>query len=128
MARYLVTGGAGFLGINLVRHLLPRGHQVTSLDFADFDYPDCTDRVRIVTVDIRDPSTVHQAVQGADIVVHCAAALPLYKREDIFTTDVDGTRNVLEAARQGGAERVIHISSTAVPATHRGEGIHGPSR
>ena len=114
MARYLVTGGAGFLGINLVRALLARGHQVTSLDFAEFDYPDCADRVRIVTGDVRDPSAVHQAVQGAGIVVHCAAALPLYKREDIFTTDVDGTRNVLEAARQEGAERVIHISSTAV--------------
>jgi nucleoside-diphosphate-sugar epimerase len=114
MAHYLVTGGAGFLGINLVRALLARGHEVTSLDLAEFDYPDCRDRVRAVTGDIRDPAAVKGAAQGAQIVVHCAAALPLYKRDDIFTTDIDGTRNVLEAARQAGARRVIHISSTAV--------------
>jgi len=114
MASYLVTGGAGFLGINLVRHLLARGHEVTSLDFAPFDYPDCNDRVRIVTGDIRDPAAVEEAARDARIVVHCAAALPLYKRDDIFTTDVDGTRNVLEAAQKAGAERVVHVSSTAV--------------
>lgn len=114
MTRYLVTGGAGFLGINLVRHLLVRGHAVTSLDVAPFDYADCRDRVRIVTGDIRDPAAVAEATQGADVVVHCAAALPLYKPEDIFSTDVEGTRNVLEAAREGGIERAVHISSTAV--------------
>jgi nucleoside-diphosphate-sugar epimerase len=114
MARYLVTGGSGFLGINLVRHLLARGHAVTSLDVAPFDYPDCRDRVRIVTGDIRDPAAVAEATQGADVVVHCAAALPLYTPEDIFSTDVEGTGNVLEAVREAGIERAIHISSTAV--------------
>ncbi len=114
MARYLVTGGSGFLGINLVRHLLARGHAVTSLDVAPFDYPDCRDRVRIVTGDIRDPAAVAEATQGAEVVVHCAAALPLYTPEDIFSTDVEGTGNVLEAVREAGIERAIHISSTAV--------------
>ncbi|MCP6468012.1 SDR family oxidoreductase, partial [Klebsiella pneumoniae] len=46
--------------------------------------------------------------------VHAAAALPLYKPEDIYTTDVEGTRNVLEAALERGVRRVVHISSTAV--------------
>jgi nucleoside-diphosphate-sugar epimerase len=109
----MITGGAGFLGINLVRYFLQRDWQVTSLDVADFDYPE-RDRVRIVTGDIRDTKKVVQATEGADLVVHCAAALPLYSREDIFTTDVDGTRNVLEAARQAGIKRIVHVSSTAV--------------
>jgi len=114
MSRYLVTGGAGFLGINLIRYLLDKGCQVTSLDIAEFDYPDCSDRVRIVTGDIRDKAKVAEAVEGAEVVVHSAAALPLYKERDIFTTDVDGTRNVIDAAYRQGAARFIHISSTAV--------------
>ena len=52
--RVLITGGAGFLGINLTRYLLDRGYDVTSLDIAPYDYADTRDRVRIVTGDIRD--------------------------------------------------------------------------
>jgi nucleoside-diphosphate-sugar epimerase len=110
---YLITGGAGFLGINLARHLLARGHAVTSLDVADFDYPE-RDRVRVVSGDIRDRRAVEQALEGASIVVHCAAALPLYPPAEIYSVDIDGTRTVLEAASARGVERFIHISSTAV--------------
>ena len=110
---YLVTGGAGFLGINLVRHLLERGHAVVSLDVQEFDYLE-RDRVTIVTGDIRDPRAVKRAMEGVDIVVHTAAALPLYSPEDIYSTDIDGLRIVLESALQAGIERVVHISSTAV--------------
>lgn len=112
--RYLITGGSGFLGINLVRFLLSKGHEVTSIDFAEFTYPDVKDKIRVIDGDIRDKAAVKKAMEGAQIVVHCAAALPLYSKEDIFTTDVDGTRNVLEAAKAVNAERFIHISSTAV--------------
>ncbi|MGQ9829220.1 MAG: NAD-dependent epimerase/dehydratase family protein [Roseiflexus sp.] len=110
---YLITGGAGFLGINLTRYLLARGHHVVSLDIADFNYPE-RDRVRVVKGDIRDRSSVDRAMEGVQIVVHTAAALPLYRKEDIFSTDLDGTRNVLQSAFEHGVERVIHISSTAV--------------
>jgi len=114
VARYLVTGGAGFLGINLIRSLLARGHEVTSLDIVPFGYADAKDRIRVVTGDVRDPAAVREAAGGASVVVHCAAALPLYKPDDIFTTDVAGTRNVLEAALEAGAERAVHVSTTAV--------------
>ena len=114
MASYLITGGAGFLGINLIRFLLARGQEVTSLDMADFQYEDVRDRVRVLRGDIRDGAAVDQAMEGVRIVVHTAAALPLYKKRDIMTTDIDGTRNVLESARQRRVERLIHISSTAV--------------
>ncbi|ABU56500.1 MULTISPECIES: NAD(P)-dependent oxidoreductase [Roseiflexus] len=110
---FLITGGAGFLGINLVRYLLERGHPVVSLDIADFNYPE-RNRVRAIKGDIRDRSSVDRAMEGVQIVVHAAAALPLYKKEDIFSTDLDGTRNVLQSALEHGVERVIHISSTAV--------------
>lgn len=112
--RYMITGGAGFLGVNLVRYLLARGHSVTALDLVPFDYEDCRDRIREVRGDIRDPAAVREATRDAQIVVHCAAALPLYSPRDIHTTDVDGTRNVLEAAHAARCERAVHVSSTAV--------------
>lgn len=110
---FLITGGAGFLGINLTRYLLARGHPVVSLDIADFNYPE-QNQVKAIKGDIRDRSSVDRAMEGVQIVVHAAAALPLYKKEDIFSTDLDGTRNVLQSAFEHGVERVIHISSTAV--------------
>lgn len=110
----LVTGGAGFLGINLIRFLLERGVEVTSLDIADFTYGDVRDGVRVIKGDIRDRPAVQLALSGCDAVVHCAAALPLYPAETIYTTDVTGTRIVLESARDAGIGRVVHISTTAV--------------
>jgi nucleoside-diphosphate-sugar epimerase len=109
----LVTGGSGFLGINLIRHLLARGVAVTSLDIEPFTYPEKT-RVNAIVGDIRDKAAVQRALEGVDAVVHCAAALPLYTPDDIFTTDVVGTRIVLESAREAGVKRAVHISSTAV--------------
>ncbi|HEY8735120.1 MAG TPA: NAD-dependent epimerase/dehydratase family protein, partial [Puia sp.] len=95
MSTYLITGGAGFLGINMTRYLLSRGHSVVSLDIADFDYPE-KNRITEIKGDIRDIVMVNRAMQGIDIVIHSAAALPLYKKTDIYTTDLDGTRNVLQ--------------------------------
>ncbi len=111
---YLVTGGAGFFGINVLRYLLRKGEEVTSFDIADFDYDDVKDSVAVIKGDIRDRDILENAMDGIDIVIHAAAALPLYKKEDIFSTDVEGTRNVLEIAQKSGIERVIYISSTAV--------------
>ncbi|MFT4307870.1 MAG: NAD-dependent epimerase/dehydratase family protein, partial [Candidatus Woesearchaeota archaeon] len=82
--RYLVTGGSGFMGINLVRYLLAKGQEVTSLDRVPFDYPE-KDRIREVRGDIRDRRAVREALEGVDIVVHCAAALPLYSAREIYS-------------------------------------------
>lgn len=112
--KYLITGGSGFLGINLIRYLHQRGHEITSLDIADFTYADMKDKIKIIKGDIRDKKIVNESVKNIDIVVHTAAALPLYKPEDIFSTDVDGTRNMLEASFNSDVKRFIHISSTAV--------------
>ena len=113
--KVLVTGGSGFLGINVIRHLRVKGiTRILSLDIAPFDYPE-KDAVEVVTGDIRDRACVERCMQGVDWVIHTAAALPLYSKEEIMTTDVDGTRNLTEAALAAGSvERFLHISSTAV--------------
>ncbi len=114
-SRILITGGSGFLGINMVRYLMKKGMTVvTALDIAEFNYPDVKDKVTFIRGDIRDKNIVCQAMQGIDWVIHTAAALPLYTAEDIMTTDVDGTRNLLEAAQKTAVKRFVHISSTAV--------------
>ena len=112
--KILITGGAGFLGINLVRYLQQKGNDIVSLDIVQFDYPDMNDKIKIITGDIRDVKAVDKAMKGIDIVIHTAAALPLYKPEDIFSTDIGGTKNLIEAALKHNVQRFIHISSTAV--------------
>ncbi len=111
--RYLVTGGSGFLGINLIRYLMERGHYVRSLDKEPFDYPE-KDQIDHVLGDIRDRDMMDSVTEGMDVVIHCAAALPLYPPEEIYTTDVEGTRIVMEMAHKHKVDRAVHISSTAV--------------
>ena len=112
--KVLVTGGSGFLGINLIRYLFAKGlTDIRSLDLVEFDYSE-KDRVDAVIGDIRDEAMVAKCMQGVKYVVHTAAALPLYSEHDIYTTDVVGTRIVLAAAHKAGVERFAMISSTAV--------------
>ena len=109
-----ITGISGFLSINLVRYLLEHNvDQIAGIDLVDFDYPE-RDKIEFLQGDIRNKEDLKKSMQGADIVVHTAAALPLYSPEDIYSTDIIGTRNVLEQAREYGVKRFIHISSTAV--------------
>jgi nucleoside-diphosphate-sugar epimerase len=112
--KVLVTGGSGFLGINLIRKLLEQGVQdIRVMDIQPFDYPE-KDKVVFYRADIRDKARVRAAMEGVTHVVHTAAALPLYPEEEIMTTDVDGTRYLLAAAEEQKIERFVHISSTAV--------------
>ena len=112
--KILVTGGSGFLGINLIRFLHSKGNSIKSLDIVDFDYPDMNNKIESIKGDIRDKAIVEKAVEGVDIIIHTAAALPLYTPEEILSTDIGGTKNLLEAAEKYKVERFIHISSTAV--------------
>jgi nucleoside-diphosphate-sugar epimerase len=109
----LITGGAGFLGINLCRYLLSRGYAVRSLDIAAFDYPEQS-RVDVIRGDIRDCDTVAHAMRDVDFVVHAAAALPLSSPEEIRSTDVHGTAIVLQGAAYANVARLVFTSSTSV--------------
>jgi nucleoside-diphosphate-sugar epimerase len=109
-----ITGISGFLSINLVRYLLDRGYKdISGIDLVNFDYPE-RDKITFLQGDIRDKKALEKSMKGADVVIHTAAALPLYSPEDIYSTDIVGTNNVLEQALNYGAKRFIHISSTAV--------------
>lgn len=109
-----ITGISGFLSINLVRYLLQRGYDnIAGIDLVDFTYPE-RDKIKFLQGDIRHPEDVRKSMEGADVVIHTAAALPLYTPEEIYSTDVEGTRIVLQQAMEYGVKRFIHISSTAV--------------
>ncbi len=112
----LVTGGAGFLGYHLAHTLADRVRSVTLLDIAPFAANEYPPGARFAQADVRDREAVDRAVRAAecDVIVHAAAALPLWRREDIFSVNVEGTRTVLEVARRRGVPRVVFVSSTAV--------------
>lgn len=110
----LITGGSGFLGINMVRKLLEHGEKnIRIIDIAEFDYPE-RGQVDAILGDVRDLDLMRKCMKDVKWVIHTAAALPLYSEKDIVTTEVDGMRNTLIAAEEAGVERVIDISSTAV--------------
>lgn len=109
-----ITGISGFLSINLVRYLLEKGYKdIAGIDLVDFTYPE-RDQIKFLQGDIRHPDEVRKSMAGADIVIHTAAALPLYTPEEIYSTDIEGTRILLKQAKEFGVKRFIHISSTAV--------------
>ncbi len=112
---WAISGGAGFLGLHLARRLLAEGHDVRSLDLLELNDPRLEGSVREIRGDIRDESAARELVDGARILVHAAAALPIRgSREEIRSVNVDGTLTLLSAAAEAGVRRVVFVSSTAV--------------
>jgi nucleoside-diphosphate-sugar epimerase len=110
-----ISGGAGFLGLHLARRLLADGQDVRTLDVVPLGDAELERSVDELRGDVRDRDSVAKLVQGADVVVHAAAALPIQaSRGSIRSVNVGGTENVLRAADDAGVRRVIFISSTAV--------------
>jgi nucleoside-diphosphate-sugar epimerase len=113
--RWAISGGAGFLGLHLARRLLAEGHDVRTLDLAPLDEPELERRVEALTGDVRRPRDAAALVEGADVLVHAAAALPIQaSREAIRSVNVGGTATVLGAAAEAGVGRVVLVSSTSV--------------
>jgi nucleoside-diphosphate-sugar epimerase len=113
--RVAISGGAGFLGLHLTRRLLAEGRLVRTLDLVPHDDPALSGDVEEVQGDVRDEVAARALVDGAEVVVHAAAALPIQSsRNAIRSVNVDGAANVLVAALEAGARRAVVISSTAV--------------
>lgn len=112
--KVLITGGAGFLGLHIAHYFHSKKWQLRILDIGHFpaeEYPKGTEYIH---GDVRDKRQVAEAIKGCDVIIHAAAALPLRSREEIITTNVDGTRNVMEECVKQNISRVVYISSTAV--------------
>src|SRR5918992_1319416 len=110
---WAISGGAGFLGLHLARRLLADGHEVRSLDLVPLDEPGLG--VEELRGDIRDEAACREVVDGARILVHAAAALPIRgSRDAIRSVNADGTLTLLAAAAEAKVRRVVFISSTAV--------------
>ncbi len=111
----LITGGAGFLGVHLARKFLREGFTVTLLDISPLDAKDLFGKVKVITADVRDSKAMLSAMLDQTYVIHAAAALPIQRtKEKIFSVNVQGTKNVLEACLKNHVSRVIFISTTAV--------------
>ncbi len=107
----LVTGASGFLGWHVARVLLEHGLNVRAL-VRPGSRVDALD-VECVTGDLRDPASLQRAVAGCGLLFHVAADYRLWAKDptELYRSNVDGTRNLLEAARQGGVERVVYTST-----------------
>lgn len=114
MPRAFVTGASGFVGANVVRDLLAHDWTVRALVRSEKNVTLTGLPIELVRGDLFSPQLT-QAMSGCDAVFHVAAHYSLWRRERaaIMRTNVDGTRNVLRAARDAGVRRVVHTSSVA---------------
>lgn len=130
--RILVTGADGFIGSHLVEHLVRAGCSVrafvqyNSFDrrgWLDFSPPEVTEGLDVFAGDVRDPHGVRTAMTGCDVVLHLAALIAIpysYHSPDTYVdTNVRGTLNIVQAARDLGVERVVHTSTSEVYGTAR---------
>ena len=118
----LVTGAAGFLGSHVTRQLVARGDDVrvllraSSTNRAIADLP-----LEYVTGDLRDPASLDRAMKGVKRVFHVAADYRLWakRKQDIYDSNVGGTKNLLDAAKRAGVEQLIYTSTVATIAVDR---------
>ena len=128
----LITGADGFIGSHLTEALVRAGHKVrafvlynsfNSWGWLDHCAPDVKGKFEIFSGDIRDPHGVKEAMKGCDTVLHLAALIAIpysYHSPDTYVdTNIKGTLNVLQAARELGVKRVIHTSTSEVYGTAR---------
>lgn len=119
----LVTGGAGFVGREILARLIASGRPVRALARSDDSAAGLAAAgADVVRGDILDPASLDAAADGCSVVYHVAGlnGFCLPRPRDLFTLNVDGTRNVVRAAARAGARRVVHTSSAATIGEARG--------
>ena len=120
----LVTGAAGFLGSHVTRQLVARGENVRVLVRASSSNRAISDlSLEYVTGDLRDAASLERAMRGVQRVYHVAADYRLWtkKSQDIYDSNVGGTKNLLEAAKKADVEQLIYTSTVATIAVDRPE-------
>ena len=119
----LVTGGAGFLGLEIARRLRARGDEVRS--FSRGAHPELgREGIETMRGDVADTSALTRATEGCDVVFHVAAKVGGWgARADFLRTNVEGTRNVIEACRAAGVSRLVFTSTPSV--VHGGKDVAG---
>ncbi|HET8638574.1 MAG TPA: SDR family oxidoreductase [Acidobacteriaceae bacterium] len=121
MAKYLVTGCAGFIGSTLVNALVKRGESVRGLDNFETgkreNLAGVLDRIESVEADLRDADAMVKACEGVDYVFHTAAVASVPRSvadpRTSHTANIDGTFNLLEGARAAGVKRVVYSASSS---------------
>jgi len=122
MAKYLVTGGAGFIGSHIVETLVTQGYEVRVLDnFSTGRWENLSpllDHIELIRGDLRDPHVVRRAVEGVDFILH-QAALPsvprsIHNPKATHEANLTGTFHLLMAAREAGIRRLVLASSSSV--------------
>jgi 3beta-hydroxy-delta5-steroid dehydrogenase/steroid delta-isomerase len=121
LGRVLVTGGSGFVGANLVRTLLDRGHFVRSFDRAPSSLPQHP-QLEVLQGDITDAGVCAAAVDGIDTIIHTAAIIDLMGgasvteeyRQRSFSINVGGTENLVQAGQKTGVKRFVYTASNSV--------------
>lgn len=113
--KVLITGGAGFLGVNIARKLVKDGYVVRLFDLVSLNAGDLVNKVKVMRGDIRNKTHVEKAIKGQDYVIHAAAILPPQKSKQLmFEINVNGTENVLSVSLKNKIKRLVFISSTEV--------------
>jgi len=118
----LVTGAAGFLGSHVARQLVARGEEVRVLMRASSTNRAIADlSLEYVTGDLRDPASLDRAMKGVKRVFHVAADYRLWAKrsQDIYDSNVGGTKNLLEAAKRAGIDQLVYTSTVATIAVDR---------
>ncbi|HZR55952.1 MAG TPA: hopanoid-associated sugar epimerase [Terriglobales bacterium] len=111
-----ITGATGFVGIHVARALEAQGADLRVLVRPSSDLKNLQDlKAERVTGDLRDPASLERAISGCEVVFHVAADYRLWIRdpEEMYRSNVEGTRSILKAARKNGVRRVVYTSSVA---------------
>jgi NAD dependent epimerase/dehydratase len=126
--KILVTGADGFIGSHLTEMLAARGARVRAMclynsfnNWGWLEGSSCLDKIEVVTGDVRDPNFVRSAVKDCEVIFHLAALIAIpysYVAPDNYVqTNITGTLNVMQAARENGVARVLHTSTSEVYGT-----------